>query len=229
MKAYFLIICSILCLATGLSAQKNDKYTVLAGTRVQDCIPFLEQYRYPEFREGTVLFKNGVNVVVMLNYNLLHSELQYIQLQDTLSIANEKDIKVIAVAGDTFYFDKGYLEMIYNGPVKVALKQYIKQMQVIKKDSYGSAGSNSATDSYNSIQADGQTYKLILNHDRIFNKIEEYYLVASSGEFVPFTKKKVFQLFPQKKKAIEAYLKSKKVYFDSREDLLRFAAYLIAM
>jgi hypothetical protein len=226
MKAFGLLISSVLFLSTCLSAQKNDPFTVKAGTRVQDYFTFQEMFRYPEFIAGSVFFKNGTKITAKLNYNLLYSEMQYIQSKDTLSIANEKDIRFIVISSDTFFIEKGYLELIYSGQVKVALKQYFKLKEILKKDSYGTSGSNSATDSYSSINADGRTYKLTANQDRIFQKTSEFYLATSSGEFVLFTRKKVLQLFPQNKKAIEEYLKLNKVNFNSRDDLLRFAEYL---
>jgi len=226
MKHAVIIFCSFLLLTTCLSAQKNEPVIVKAGTRVQDYFPLQERYRYPEFITGQVFFKNGANSVTKLNYNFLPGEMEYIQMKDTLSIANVTDIRLITIAGDTFYYDKGYLELIYGGRVKVALKQYIKLKEVQKKDSYGSSGSNSATDSYSSFQANGKTYKLISNQDRVYQKTSEYYLATPSSGFVPFTKKKVLQLFPQKKNAIQNYFKSDKIDFGSKNDLLRLADYL---
>lgn len=227
MKKTVIIICSFLLLTTCLSAQKSEPVTVKAGTRVEDYFPFQERYRYPEFIDGKVFFRNGAYAATKLNYNFLVGEMEYIQLKDTLSLDNAANIMLIAIAKDTFYYDKGYLELICSGRVKVALKQYIKLKEVQKKDSYGSSGSNSATDSYSTMQTAGQTYKLVINQDRVFQKISEFYLATPSSGFVPFTKKKVMQLFPKKKEAIEAYLKSNKVDFDSREELIRFAEYLV--
>lgn len=226
MKAFGFLIILVVFIIPSLPAQKNEPVTVKAGTRVQDYFAFQEMYRYPEFTAGSVVFKNGTKIRVKLNYNLLYAEMQYIQAKDTLSIANEEEISFIVAAGDTFFVDKGYLELIYSNRVRVALKQYFKLMETQKKDSYGSAGSNSATDSYGAFNADGKTYKLISNQDRIYKKIAEYYLATSLGEFVPFTRKKAMQLFPQHKRAIENYLKSEKVDFNSGEDLLRLAVYL---
>jgi hypothetical protein len=227
MKKTVLSICSFLLLTTCLSAQKSEPVTVKAGTRVEDYFPFQERYRYPEFIDGKVFFRNGAYAATKLNYNFLIGEMEYIQLKDTLSLDNTADIMLIAIAKDTFYYDKGYLEQICNGQVKVALKQYIKLKEVQKKDSYGSSGSNSATDSYSTIQTAGQTYKLVINQDRVFQKMSEFYLATPSSGFVPFSKKKVMQLFPRKKDAIQDYLKSNKVDFDSREELIRFAEYLV--
>ena len=220
------IICYILFLTTCLSAQKKERFTVMAGTKVEDCIPFQQMYRYPEFTEGKVFFKNGAHSGSKLNYNFLLGEMQYIQAKDTLSIANEKDISLVTVAGDTFYFDNGYLELISGGQIKVCLKQFFELIETVKKDSYGSAGSGSATDSYSTLQTPGKNYNLVINHDRIFEKTLKYYMATPTSGFVFFNKKQVMQLFPQKKDAIQNYLKSNKVDFNSRNDLLRFADYL---
>ena len=105
-------------------------------------------------------------------------------------------------------------------------KEYYNLIDVRKKDTYGDIGSGAATDSYSSLYTDGQAYKLTANHDMIFQKATEYYLGTSPGNIVLFNKKKVKQLFPQQKKAINAYLKSSKVNFNSRIDIIRFAEYL---
>jgi len=226
MKKTLIIICYILFLTTCATAQKKERFTVTAGTKVEDCIPFQEMYRYPEFTDGKVFFKNGAYSSSKLNYNHLLGEMQYIQAKDTLSIANEKDISLVTVAGDTFYYDNGYIELISGGQIKVGLKQYFELRETVKKDSYGSAGSGSATDSYSTLQTPGKNYNLVINHDRIFEKTLKYYLSTPSSGFVFFNKKQVMQLFPQKKDTIQNYLKSNKVDFNSRNDLLRFADYL---
>jgi hypothetical protein len=225
-RAFVLIISSILFLSTGLAAQKSKPVTVLAGLKVEDCIPFEERYRFPEFTTGTVYFKNGSNIEAKLNYNLMVKEMEYLKGKDTLAIANENDIQQIIISGFVFIVNNGYLELIYNGKLTVGEKQYFNLMDVKKKDPYGDIGSGAATDSYSSIHSNGHYYKLTANQDRIFQKVVEYYLATSTSGFVFFNKKKVKKLFPQQKKAIDEYLKSNKVDFDSKKDLLRFAEYL---
>jgi hypothetical protein len=226
MKTTFLIICSALLFNSIIVAQKKEFYTVKAGTRVEDCIPFQERYRYPDFRNGKVYFKNGTFSEARLNYCLLMREMEYIHSNDTLALINVADIKFVTVENDTFFYDKGYLELIFTGKVKVAQKQSITLKQVLKQDTYGYAGSNSATDSYSSLESEGKTYKLVLNQDRIFQKNIEFFLATPASGFVPFNKKKIIQCFPKQKGIIENYLKSYKVDFNSSKDILRFAEFL---
>lgn len=226
MKTQVLWISIVLCFSEGLSAQKNEPVRVAAGTKVQDYFSFNESYRYPQFTQGKAYFKNGNTAIAEFNYNFLSGEMDYIQSKDTLSIANPTDIELITIEADTLYFENGYLELIYGGRIQVALKQYYQLKETQKRDSYGSSGSNSATDSYSTLQSAGQSYKLILNQDRIFQRVSEFYLSTPNSGFVIFKKKKVMKLFPQNKNAIDDYLKTNKVNFDSKEDLVRFAGFL---
>jgi hypothetical protein len=226
MKKIVVIICSILFLNICLSAQKNELITIKAGSRILDYFPLQERYRYPVFISGRIQFKNGIYSDTRFNYNFLLGEMEFIQSRDTLSIANKKDIRFIVVAQDTFLYDKGYLELISGGPIKVVLKQYIKLKEIQNKDAYGVASSASATQSYGSLPVNGNFYKLTPNKDMVFQKTLEYYLATPSTGFVSFRKKNVMQLFPQKAAEIQHYLKSNKINFDSRDDLLKLADYL---
>jgi hypothetical protein len=226
MKNLFLFMFFVFLLSVSIHAQKYEPVTVRAGMRVLDCFPFKERYRFPEFITGRIQFKTGIYSEAKLNYNLLNSEMEYIKNRDTLAIANSKNISYIAVAQDTFYYDRGYLEQISGGAVKVALKQYIRLKETVHKDSYGTSSSGSATTTYGSLPSQGNYYKLVANEDLVFQRTLEYYISDSSGGFVPYNKKNVLQLYPQKKDQIKAYLKTNKVDFDSRDDLIRLAGFL---
>ncbi len=227
MKKVLVLFFHIILVSLSLSAQKYEPVTVKAGMKVEDCFPFNERYRYPEFITGRIQVKSGVYSDTKLNYDFLNGEMEYIKNKDTLAIANRKDIRFVAVAQDTFYYEKGYyMELIYGGPVKIALKQYIKLKETQKKDSYGTASSGSATNSYGSLPAGGDFHKLVANEDMVFQRTLEYYLSDQSGGFVSYSKKNVLQLFPQHKDEIKAYLKSNKVKFDNRDDLIKLSEFL---
>ena len=227
MKNAILLICTVLTLSVSLSAQKYEPVTVRAGMRVVDCFPFNERYRFPEFSTGWIKVKSGVLSDTKLNLNFLNGEMEYIRNKDTLVIANKKDIRFIAVAQDTFYYDKGYyMEQIAGGPLKVVLKQYMKLKETQKQDSYGTTSAGAAMTSYGSLPANGNFYKLTANTDMVFQRTLEYYLSDPSGGFVQYTKKNVLQLFPQHEDKLKAYLKASKINFDKRDDLIKLSEFL---
>jgi hypothetical protein len=226
MKRIIISVCLILYLGFSVSGQKNDLIIVKAGTKVLDYFPIKERYRYQQFTPGQVVFTNGIVNSAQLNYNFLLGEIEFIQSPDTLSITRKKDIRFIVVARDTFFYDNGYIELISGGNVRVGLKQYIKLKEVLKKGAYGVPARNVSIDSYNSIAAGGNFYELIPDEDILLQKTNGYYLSTASGGFVLFNRKNVLELFPQKVDIIKGYLKSDKVNFESRDDLLRLAAFL---
>jgi len=230
MKKILVFVFHILIINISLSAQKYEPVIVKAGMRVVDCFPFTERYRYPEFVIGRIQLKSGVYSDTKLNYDFLNGEMEYIKNKDTLAIVNKKDIRFVVVAQDTFYYDKGYyLELISGGTVKAVMKEYIKLKETQKQDSYGTSSSGSATTSYGSLPVGGNFYMLTANEDMVFQKTREYYLSDQSGGFVSYNKKNVIQLFPQHEDAIKAYIKSNKIKFDNRDDLIRLAGYLSAL
>jgi hypothetical protein len=226
MNKIIFFTCSVLMLNLSASAQNDDLITVKAGNEILKYFPVPIRYLYEEFMPGQVLFKNGTVNITRLNYNFLIDEMEFIQSRDTLSIVRKKDLRFIAVAQDTFYYDNGYLKQISGGRISVGLRQRFILREVLKKDSYGISSSGSATNSYGSLPSDGNFYKLTANEDMVFQKTKEYYLSTASGTFVQFRKKTVLQLFPQKEDAIKGYIKSNKIDFDSVDDLLKLAGYL---
>jgi hypothetical protein len=212
-----------------LSAQKHDPIIVKAGTKLTDYIPARERYLYSEFIPGKILFKNGMYSERKFNYNYLAGEIEFIQKSDTLSIVNKKDILIIILSQDTFYYDKGYIQQIKSGYPKVGLKQFIELKGIQNKDSYGNAGSAGSTTSYSSLPANGSFHKLIANKDMIFKWTTQYYICTRESNFLFFNRKNILKLYPESKDIIKSYLKTNKVNFDSKEDLLRLADFLGAL
>jgi hypothetical protein len=226
MKKILCITCSVLFLCICLSAQEGKIITVKAGTKIVDYFPARERYRYPDFTDGQLMFKNGKASSGRFNYNFLLGEMEFLQSRDTLSIANKKNISFITVAQDTFFYDNGYIELILDGPVRVGLMQNIRLKDIQRKGAFGVTDRNSSIDSYNSMSLKESFYELIPNEDWVFQETLEYYFSAPGRAFVLFTKKNVLAAFPQKKDAIKDHLKSNRVDFNSRDDLFKFAGYL---
>jgi hypothetical protein len=225
MRTIIAFICSILILNLTLSAQDYKTIRVKSGTSVVDYFPLKDRYRYKEFVPGQVLFKSGKSNNLKLNYNYLFGEIEFIQAADTLYISKKKDIKFV-VAQDTFFYDNGYIEVISGGHIRVGLKQYLKIKDVLKQGALGTTNRGSSIDTYSSMSSHGISYDLVPGEDIEVQMTLEYYISKSSNDFIQFNKKSAIQLFPHRADEIKAFIKSNKVDFDSRDDLLRFADYL---
>ncbi len=228
-KKILSVIGPLIILSFPLHAQEQKDITVKAGTRVIDYFPVSVRYRYPNFTEGKLRFKNGITSAGRFNYNFLLGEMEFLQSRDTLSIADKKNIRLITVALDTFFYNNGYIEVISGGLVRVGLMQNIRLKSIERVGAYGTTDRTSSIDTYNSMAFNSNFYKLMPNEDWIFQKTHEYYFSTPGRDFVQFTRKNVLDNFPQKKDAIKEYLKTNKIDFSSRDDLLRCARYLSSL
>jgi len=206
----------------------QESITVKSGTKIIDYFPPEERYRYPEFIEGRAIFKSGTFTESRFNYNILTGSMDFIQKKDTLAIGNADRIKMVVLEDDTFYFDKGYLEVLFSeGSCKLALKHFVKFVDTKKMGAYGMTSSTSAISSYSSISSDGGYYKLNVSDDVVVRKEKEYYLYTPEKGFLLFRKNNVMQSFPGKENEIKQYLKEHKVDYSSESDLMEFMTFLV--
>ncbi|HJZ40760.1 MAG TPA: hypothetical protein VJ203_10375 [Bacteroidales bacterium] len=207
--------------------QEKQEIIVKAGTKIIDYFPLESRFRYHTFTPGKVFFKDGTYTGSRLNYNILYGEVQFIQKNDTLSIANTRDIKFVTIESDTFYFDRGYVEIVLDmGKSKLGLKQYVKMVDKQTQAAYGMTSSVSATDSYNSIPSSSGYYSLTVNEDISVRPVKDYYLGSEKEGFQLIRKKLIFQLFPESEDEIKQYLKNNEVNFNKEEDLMKLCMFL---
>jgi hypothetical protein len=210
--------------ATG---QENQEFIVKAGTKIKDYFPLESRFRYPVFTPGKVFFKDDTFTGSRLNYNILYGEVQFIQKNDTLSIANTRDIKYVTIESDTFYFDKGYVEIVFDmGKSKLGLKQFVKMVDKQTQAAYGMTSSVSATDSYNSIPSSSGYYSLNVNEDIRVRRVKDYYLGSENKGFQLIRKNLVLELFPESEDEIKRYLKTNDVNFNNEADLMKLCQFL---
>jgi hypothetical protein len=226
MKKILIILCCVFALNFSLFSQKDELITVKAGTKILDCFPLSERYLYPEFISGRIVLKNDIYTERRFNYNYLLGEMEFIQVRDTLSIINKRDIKHISVAQDTFYYDKGYIKLLRGGALKLGMKEFIELKEIQNKDPYGVSSSAAATTSYGSMPLDGNFYKLTANKDMIFQRKKQFYLALPGGDFILLNRKNLMGIFPSEEDEIKSYLKANKVKFDLKDDILKLTDFL---
>lgn len=227
MKPITTLLCICLC-SLNVWAQKTKSFKVNPGEKVVDAIPNVDKYTYPEFKLGTVYFKNGEHYPGNLNYNSLFQEMQFIDRKgDTLSLAEPAAIKHIAINTDSFFYDDGvYLKLVTNyGRIKLAARELIAFTDRQKLGGYGGE-SSARIDTYKSIQ-DGSTFKeLVAREVLTFVKKTVFYLGDEFNHFEQANKKNMLDFYPSKSREIKGYLKDNKVDFSNEEDLKKMIAFL---
>jgi hypothetical protein len=226
MKKSIMVFAGFILITASVAAQNSDRVTVKSGTLVKSYFPPSVRYRYPDFIAGTGIMKNGAIIKDRFNYNFLLGEMEFIRSKDTLVLTNKKDLKLITMGLDTFYYSNGYLELIRSDNPRVYAKQTIALKDVEKQGAMGTTARNASVDSYSSVATGGRIYELRADGDWVFQKTCEYYISSSEKPYVLFLRKNAIQAVPGKEDEIKEFIKSEKIKFESREDLLKLAGYI---
>ena|SRR5687768_9438331 len=219
------------CVAVGfycssVFSQTTGTFTIKAGEDLSAV--YKQAFKYPEFRDGKVMFAYGTPAGGKMNYNFIIGKIQFIgEKNDTLVIADEASIKFISIGTDTFYYDKdNYVEQIANyGKVKLARQQRIKFLDEKNIGAFGIPNSTHDIDSYNTLRANN-TYALKVNKDLVYSKERKYYFSKGDSQFLIVNRKNLLKEFPHKKTLIENYLKEHEIGYDNEEDLKKLFGYL---
>ena len=215
-------ICSI-CLSF---AQTNDYVRVRAGEPV-----VTGAYRFKEFIQGFVYYKNGNISSGRLNFNMFAEEMHFIDgNNDTLAIANPLTISSIVLDTNRFYYFKdGYLEVFsHYDSIEVAGKLRVKSNKE-KVGAYGQANPTASIDTYTSITDRNRVYALSPNEDITLFKDVSYYFIENKKHALKATKANLFKLFPGKKDSIEKYLVQHPVNFKNITDIKQLLLHITGL
>lgn len=226
MKIFFLA-CSIGLVYFHAYPQENQ-WTVKAGESIEEALGDSIIYRYPQFRQGTVYFRDGRVSHAMVNLNLVTGEMQFIApSKDTLAIANEITIRYITIKSDTFYFDKVYVEVIHsNTAAKLGKLEIIKVSDIRKEAAYGQMSSTSAISTNSSVFIGHQSYKLTEKSAVTLHKETVFYIGDGFNNFLPAVKKNIYKMFNTKMSKIEPFIKENKIEVNKEDDLVKLIDFL---
>ena len=220
----------LLAVACSGYAQVPDVIRIKGGEGDEKAVPFASRYRYDQFREGKVLYLNGTTGEARLNYNIVLSEMQFIDARgDTMALANESLLRMVTVGDHVFFYDplKGYLEVVDNYPdVKLAVRQGLKVAKREKEGGYGQSTGSSAVTSYQ-FYSSGTTSvnKLGSKGDLVLIKDRTYFLVDQNNRVQPATKSGVLKIFSKNRAQVTAYLTRESVNFRLENVLKKLLRY----
>lgn len=212
-----------------LPAQTPGTYIIKPGVGILEVIPVHDIFLYPQFEQGTVVFKDGTSTAGRLNYNMLLATIQFVDPKgDTLSLANEQLIKHILVVKDTFYYSDAFLRIITgNGSVKLAERVFYREF-IQKPGSYELSSATTATNTISSI-LEKRAYALNTDQELILKKSNQYYIGNRFNDFVIADKKNVLKLFQRHHTVIRNYFNEHAVDFTKAGDMQSLVIFLQAL
>lgn len=209
-------------------AQDTTVYFIPAGHSILEKLTPAKQFKYPEFRPGTVLFKDGTSASSNLNYSYLSGEVEFIgPANDTLAISDDKSplIKEILIDSNAFCYNKEYFEVIASHPEtgRFLKKQFFAEMFREKIGAFDQASPTGSVETFGSV---GNSYHsivdgLIAREDLYLRITTGYFIENKNLEIAPLNKKNLLKLNSSKRRAINDYLNKNRVNFNNEADLKR--------
>jgi hypothetical protein len=180
------------------------------------------QYLFPEFTEGEVFYKKNKGGG-KLNYNILLGEVQFLENDQVMALANVKDVVMMKIEDRRFYpFNKSEFteELMSTGNYKLRVRRKGEVNRHSKKGAYGIESSTSAITSYSSISSNSQLYNLKVQENVLVTLRNFYYLVLPKGKHTLINNAESFiKQFPAFRMPIEAFIKEHNTRFDNEDDL----------
>jgi len=219
MKKYLFLL---LLLPFWVSAQNRQVIETASGEDLSKKVSTQMQYLFPEFTSGDVYYK-GYNGKGKLNYNMLLGEMQFLENDQVMALANVRDVVMMNIDNRLFYpfNDKEFTEeLLSTGKYQLRVRRKGNVAQHSKKGAYGMDSSTSAITSYSSISSDNRQYDLTVAEKVLITMNYFYYLVGPNGKYILIRNAKTFtKQFSQYRAQIEEFVKEHKIRFDNEDDL----------
>lgn len=185
------------------------------------------QYLYPEFVDGVVLLKNGQTQKAVMNYNMATEKMVYIkdgvyydllslEITDTIYLNNSKFVPV----GQVFY------EVVLKGTVTLFIQHSASLLPPAKPGAYGTRTETSSVTMVSTYGSSGgklynlklpSDYKIVLKPVYWIRKDYRMHSFVNSGQFL--------RIFPENKSRLKEFIKTNKIKFDRRNDVVRLVQF----
>jgi len=208
-----------------INAQDSARILVPAGKSFSDVAGLGKAFRFPNFTNGHVYFRDGTQSTAKLNYNFFYKDLEYISPSgDTLALVKDQavEIKNILIDSFTFYYYDGYLEEIaHSENGKLLKRQFYGIIKGSEKiGAYGQPSATSAIDAYTGLTYRGIRFEnLVVSENMVLVLKTEYFIGDNYNTVLRANKKNLLELYPKKRAQIESYLSNNHVNFSNGADL----------
>ena len=215
------------------SAQDSTTIFIAADQYASEVLTPQKIYRYTQFINGEIFFRDGSMSDAPLNYNYLYGEIEFISPKnDTLAIAKDQmlNIKKVVIGSNTFFYNRRYVELVMENTVGRLLKS--QMFDVVKREkigAYDQPSSTSAIDSYGSFVANfGEVPVLDLKVRENITLVlkTEYFFGDQYNLLLPANKKNIYKAYHSKQDRIDKYLGENYVNFKNPDDLKKLMDYL---
>jgi len=241
----FKIIPTFNCVVNGMAEYQTDcaqklksmklvLYLLITGLSIvmtfsQNNPSELSHYVFPEFTEGVILMKTGVENKALLNYNSLTEEMIFENRGQKLALGKTEldQVDTVFIRDRKFLIlNKKFVELVYRSKSELYAEHRCTINSPGKSAGYGGTSQTSAISSYSMLPLGGRVYELKLPEGYI-TKPYLIYSLKKEGKLNKFVSiKQLMKLYDDKKNLVKAYVRAHDVKYDDQESIIQFLKYL---
>ena len=220
MKKNLLSLILMLSVAT-LFAQEQNVIHHERGEDLQKYLLDSVKFVIPDFQSGIITFHDGNFSRGPVNISTIEQRVYFINTEGEHQVlTNEDQVSRVSIKGRTFIKSKyGYVELLQMaGDVALGAVRRTSFFETEKKGAYGMVSQTTSVTTIGTLQQNGTLYTLGVDQTTPFKFSIIPYLYKNSRVYI--SNKKNFQkCFPDKKEALEQYLKDNRVDFENIDDV----------
>lgn len=203
----------------------QDKVTVIlkSNQKRPAGYPYRVLYRFPEFQETKITWadKSVSYYPLKMNYDFFSGEMNVINEKgDTVKFRKGLESKILNLDGDIFFhgLEKGYLEILMQGPMSLAVKNsfsLVTDKTLLDKSGYKDQASASLASNKSNVTG----------HDRLYELTKTYFFINKGYQSYEANKLSIFRLMPRHREKIIAFISENNISFENEKDLKLLVTY----
>lgn len=200
---------------------------LFTGTQAQEKEMTTSSYLFPDFIKGTVLMKNGIRHVAMLNYNMLTGEMNFDQNGTKMALNVSDPIDTIYIEKHKFVLlKKTFVELLYDSKFSLYVEAKCKLADPGTPAAYGGTSQTSSTTMYSTYYSSGMAYNLKMPQGSATQPSFEYWLRKDKKINKFFSINQLSKAYKDKNDQFNEYLGKHEIRFDDPLSILEFIKYL---
>lgn len=221
-----MLLCSITLSAQKGSIEANSREDLLSKIGVPTV------YVLSEFEECHLYYKDGSMTKSEINICAFDNSVRFILGKDTLRLRSAENVDYILSKEKKFVNRDGMiLEVLReSGEYAIGERKRLKISEPKQDNGYGAvpASSSAKTATSNDFTThESHSYGYMVSVDYAVSY--DYYLISPEGKVIQAKKNSFLKAFPKIKDGINSVVKSKKIDFDKKEDVIWLYEYCLSV
>ncbi|MGV3528083.1 MAG: hypothetical protein ACO1OO_04240 [Flavisolibacter sp.] len=196
-------------------------FFALPGNDVYVNVAAKDVFYYSSFRSASILYRNGKTAKGLLNYNRFSGNFECLNEKgDTLPLAEPPTVRFVVIGADSFCFDREFLMLLKTtSNLKLAVSFGIEHLEDQPQAGLRFSSIETESDGFRGLFYSWKTYQTARLGHPSFAKTIQFYFGDRYNHFLPADRGNLMEMFPGYERQIRSFCKTRKIDFDSRQDL----------